>query len=408
MSNKDLVKKAKAYAKQLMTSELDVDKHAYHNIHHVEGVCQVSLDLAAQYSFSEDDLADLEIAAWLHDIGYVEGSQGHEERGVQRFKKLFHDDMDSDRLERIANLIRDTKMNSAPTTISGKIIKDADCHHVGTREYLALAGKLKSEIENLQQSKISEREWLTDNLKFLHQHKFYTPVAEAEFNPRKRKNILKVQKQLTGLVEYENQVIDVNVDSKDIALDLPAARADRGIETMFRVTLRNHNNLSVIADNKANIMLSINSIMLSIVLSSLASKLDTNSELTIPTILLTSTCVISIILAVFATRPKISTGDYSDEAFMNKKINLLFFGNFFKLPLDKFEWGINTLMNNEDMLYSSLTKDLYFLGVVLARKYRILWYCYNIFSVGIIITAISFIWVFATMAPETVDSVIPK
>ena len=34
-------------------------------------------------------------------------------------------------------------------------------------------------------------------------------------------------------------------------------RPDRGIETMFRTTYRTHINLSSIADNKANILLSI-------------------------------------------------------------------------------------------------------------------------------------------------------
>ncbi len=403
-----MIKKASDYAMKIMTEKLDTEMYLYHNIHHVQEMRDVAMELANQFNLTEDEKANIEIACWLHDVGYIDGAEGHEERGVEHLILLFKDDVDAERLISIGNLIMATRMKAEPETISAKIMKDADCHHVGIRSFASKTSMLKQELELTQGVKIDEKQWLTDNLKFLHDHKFHTAPAESLFSRRKRKNILKIQKELTSLLEYEENVVKLDFEKADVALALPSNRADRGIETMFRVTLRNHNNLSVIADNKANIMLSINSIMLSIVLSSLASKLDTNSELIIPTILLTSTCVVSIIIAVFATRPKISTGDYSDEAFMAKKINLLFFGNFFKLPLDKFEWGINTLMNNEDMLYSSLTKDLYFLGVVLAKKYRLLWYCYNVFTIGIIITALSFIWVFATMPPEATDSIIPN
>ncbi len=408
MSNKELIQRAKSHARQIMIHELDPKVFTYHNIQHVEEMKEVALSLAEHYSLSADERTDLEIACWLHDIGYTEGANKHEERAVEELDNIFGADLNAERKSRIANLILQTKMDANPESDLGKIIKDADCHHVGIKTFMAKTGMLKAELQKTSGKDIPAKDWLTGNLKFLHDHKFHTPVAEAEFGARKRKNILKVQKELTGLLDYEQQVADVDLEKDNLALSLPSNRADRGIETMFRVTLRNHNNLSVIADNKANIMLSINSIMLSIVLSSLASKLDTNSELTIPTILLTATCVVSIIIAVLATRPKISTGEFSEEAFLNKKVNLLFFGNFFKIPLDKFEWGINTLMNNEDMLYSSLTKDLYFLGIVLAKKYRLLWYCYNVFTVGIIITALSFIYVFATMTPEVADSIIPQ
>ena len=402
-SNKELIKKARAHCEQVMNEELKPQVFQYHNFSHVLEMKEVALSLAEHYKLSGDEMANIEIACLFHDIGYKDGAEGHEHRAVDRLNEFFSsEDVSKDRLERIGQLIMATRMNGTADDLSMRIMKDADCHHVGTKQFFAKSGMLRAENEMLSGESISERDWLTENLQFLHSHKFHTPVAEANYNDRKRKNILKVQKQLKGLLEYENTVVEIDHEQADLAMDLPANKADRGIETMFRVTLRNHNNLSVIADNKANIMLSINSIMLSIVLSSLAPKLDTNPALMIPTIVLTVVCVVSVVIAVLATRPKISNAKYSDEAFMNKKFNMLFFGNFFRLPIDKFEWGIKTLMNNEDMLYSSLSKDLYFLGVVLARKYRLLWICYNVFAVGIILSAVSFIWAFSVI--ETVDT----
>jgi predicted metal-dependent HD superfamily phosphohydrolase len=406
--NKELIKKVAEHCEALMARELDPDIYQYHNISHVKGMKEIASVLADDYNLNEEDKANLVIACWFHDVGYGAGAQGHEERGAEEMKIFLSDlGLNSDRIDRIEKYILATKMDSVPNDMPSKIIKDADCYHVGTKEFFAKTGLLRTELETLNNGKLVEKEWLSQNLKFLHDHKFYTPIAEAKFNERKRKNILKVQKQLTSLLAYENNVVELDPEQKDLTANLSSNKADRGIETMFRVTLRNHNALSVIADNKANIMLSINSIMLSIVLSSLAPKLDTNPTLLIPTTVLTIVCVVSVILAVLATRPKISSAPYSDEAFMNKKFNMLFFGNFFQLPLEKFEWGLNTLMNNEDMLYSSLAKDLYFLGLVLAKKYKLLWYCYNVFAVGIVISVIAFIWAFSAMEaiPLPVDVV---
>ena len=405
--NKDLIEKARSYSQTIMTQELDPGFYSYHNMHHVDEMTAVAKEIAEDYNLSADDRADIEIACLIHDIGYKEGAEGHEERAVAKIDEIFADtDFSAERKANVSKLIRATKMDVEPVSVGEKIIKDADCHHVGVKQYLAKTGMLKEEMQRVKGLKIPEKEWLEQNLKFLHEHRFFTAIAESKFNRRKRKNLLKIQNQLSGLIDYEKSVVELNTDPKAMSASLANARADRGIETMYRVTLRNHNALSVIADNKANIMLSINAIMLSIILSSLASKLEKHTSLIAPTVILSLVCVVSVILAVLATRPKISSAPYSDEAFMNNKFNMLFFGNFYKLPLEKFEWGLKTLMNNEDMLYSSLSKDLYFLGLVLAKKYKILRYCYNVFTVGIIIAVIAFIWAFLGMSSQPIDSLI--
>ncbi|WP_354680783.1 Pycsar system effector family protein, partial [Mariniflexile fucanivorans] len=88
--------------------------------------------------------------------------------------------------------------------------------------------------------------------------------------------------------------------------------------------------------------------------------------------------------------PSITSGKFTKEDVANKKVNLLFFGNFHKMTLPEFEEGITQVMNDKDYLYSSMTKDLYFLGKVLDRKYRILRWTYSIFMIGIIVSVIAF------------------
>ena len=97
-----------------------------------------------------------------------------------------------------------------------------------------------------------------------------------------------------------------------------------------------------------------------------------------------------MVLSVLATRPNVTSGKFTKEDVKNKKVNLLFFGNFHKMKLDEFEWAMGEMMQDRDYLYSSMKKDLYFLGLVLNRKYGILRTTYTVFIVGIIISVLAF------------------
>ncbi len=168
-------------------------------------------------------------------------------------------------------------------------------------------------------------------------------------------------------------------------------KPERGIETMFRVSLRNHIDLSAIADNKANIMLSINAIIISIVLFALLPRFAVEPYLVAPTIMLLGVCVLTVIFATLATAPKITSGMVTKEDIENKRATLLFFGNFHKMTLEDFEWGINEVMRDPEFLYGSMTRDLYNLGKVLSTKYKYLRMCYLVFMYGLTISVMAFI-----------------
>jgi hypothetical protein len=164
----------------------------------------------------------------------------------------------------------------------------------------------------------------------------------------------------------------------------------RGIQTMLRLTSDNHLELSGMADGKANILISVNAIIISVILSVLVRRLDTDTYLIVPTIIFLSFSVITIVVAILVTRPKITQGRFSREDIMNKKTNLLFFGNFHKASLEEYEWGMSSMMRDQDYLYGALVKDIHQLGVVLGRKYKLLRIAYNVFMAGIIISVIAF------------------
>jgi hypothetical protein len=171
---------------------------------------------------------------------------------------------------------------------------------------------------------------------------------------------------------------------------------ERGIQTMFRTTSTNHLQLSSLADGKSNIMISVNAIIISVVLTILLVRLPYYPNYIIPTVILMLTCLGAMIFSILATRPSVNVGKFSEEDIRAKRTNLLFFGNFHKMDLEAYEWGMTELLKDKEYLYNSMVKDIYFLGVVLAKKYRLLRISYTIFMWGLILSVIAFIVAYFT------------
>ena len=146
------------------------------------------------------------------------------------------------------------------------------------------------------------------------------------------------------------------------------------------------------ADSKANILISVNAIIISVILGVLLRKLQTDPYLTIPTVTFLAFSVTTIVIAILATRPKVNSGTFDAADIVNKKTNLLFFGNFHSMSLTDYENAMRVMMRDSDYLYSSIIQDIYHLGVVLGRKYKLIRLAYNIFMIGIIVSVLAFVF----------------
>lgn len=109
-----------------------------------------------------------------------------------------------------------------------------------------------------------------------------------------------------------------------------------------------------------------------------------------------------MVMSILATKPNVTSGQFTEEEVTSKKVNLLFFGNFHKMKLAEYEWAMAELIKDKDYIYSSLTKDLYFLGIVLERKYRLLRWTYTIFMTGMVLSVIVFAIALKFYGPERV------
>jgi len=393
----NLLKETQAFVSDLLKNQLH-QTFLYHNFKHTERVYKSTLEILDHCKVTDEEQLILKLTAWLHDIGYVKGCDKHEENSVALAKEFLESkQVDQKVIDGVANCIMATVFDAHPKNTLEAIIRDADASHFAKPYFEEASEYLRIELELHGIKKYSPREWREENIRILRDvHQFYTPYAQTHWQPKKeailealvqkkeaKKNEKQSKKQLEKLkakykAQYKEQYKNAN--------------PDRSIQTFYRVALRNHIKLSDIADTKANILLSVNAIIISLVLSNLISKLDnpSNAYLIVPTVIFVSFSVVSMIMSIAATKPNVTRGKFTKEDVEQKRVNLTFFGNFHRMDLKEYQWAIDEMLKDKSYVYSSLTKDLYFLGKVLDRKYRILRYTYTVFMVGMIVSICAF------------------
>jgi HD superfamily phosphodiesterase len=373
------------FVEKLLTEELP-GNFLYHNLTHTKRVFKSTKEIIENSSISEEDTEALLLSALLHDIGYVKGCENHEERSVEMGAAFLRENNVAEVIiVKVSQCIMATRFNVEPTNELESIIRDADVSHFAKDYFQEASEFLRLEWKMENREDLGKRKWLEENIDLLqNKHRFYTKYAKEHWVPKKQENI---QTMITNKDKLAQEKKKKDQKQKKKNLD-----PEKAIQSVFRVTLRNHIKLSDIADTKANILLSVNGIIIAIVLTNLIPKLDNpyNEYLIFPTLIFVLFTLTSIILSVLATRPNVTSGKFTKADVENKKVNLLFFGNFHKMSLDEFQWAMNEMIGDKDYIYSSLTKDLYFLGLVLQRKYKILRLTYNIFMTGIIVSLIAF------------------
>lgn len=386
-----------------------VDPHfEFHNLEHTQQVVAAALELSAQYPLSEDDRFVLLLAAWFHDTGFSSGkAEEHENESIRIATGFLEEQgIDANTIQRVSSCIQATRMPQSPLSTVEKILCDADLYHLGGPDFKKRNEHLLAEQEAHMGKHLSKKEWRQRNIEFLETHQYFTDYAQQHREPQKQEWLRQLRKKQGDKEVKPTPALEVSPYSFDAAPGSEAKGAgkeqqkqqlkeekdrDRGVQTMFRMTSNNHIHLSSQADSKAHIMISVNSIIISIMFSVLLGRLEYYPNLAIPTLLLAVVCVLTIIFSVLATRPSISGGTFTEDDIRNKRTNLLFFGNFHQMGLDEYNWAMNELLKDREYIYSSMVKDTYYLGLVLAKKYRYLRISYTIFMFGLIAAVIAFI-----------------
>lgn len=416
----NLIQEAQTQVSSLLSDKLSKNIK-FHTLTHTQEVVAGCQTMADYYKLNEEDRFALILAAWFHDTGYTGGeSAGHEDRSIEIANQFISRHAIAENIKtKVVGCINATRLPQSPENLIEQIICDADLFHLGTGAFEEKSKLLRRELIDFGDNDLSKKAWRKINVRFLQRHEYFTDYAKTNLEPEKQKHLAALmekeedeqpeaaEKKEKGKEKEKDRDKEKGKDKnkeKDPQAILAAEKAkkakeaERGISTVFRIMAQNQNNLSGMADSKANILISVNSIILSIILSTMFVQIEKTPNLLFPVIIMVSVCVAAIVFAILATRPNVSHGTFTQEDIKNKKTNLLFFGNFHGMGLQDYSWAMEEMLGDRDYLYSSVVKDNYFLGLVLAKKYRYLRIAYNIFMWGLIVSILAFAVIFVLPA----------
>lgn len=398
-----ILDQAEQYVRNFFSSHIDV-RIVYHDRTHTEKVVEAARMIAQHYQLDERDFFIVNVAAWFHDTGYFKGGgPGHEQRGAEMAATfLTGTGVDASAIQSVKGCILATQIPQKPTNLLENIVCDADLFHLGTDKFSERNKLMRKEMEAFKGKKIEKDEWRRSTIRLLETHRYHTDYCRLLLNEKKQENLDKLrEKEGTPTLPETNAITALlrqHVEGEDEQEGVYSEKEKkkkkkdpgRGIDTVFRITSNNNQRLSSQADSKAHIMIQVNSIIISVLLSLLLRKIEDHTNLAIPATILLVVNLATIIFSILATRPHIPPGTFSKQDLDEKKVNLLFFGNFYKMSLQEYAGGMLQMMDDRDFLYGSLIRDVYFQGIALGNKYRWLRLSYNVFMYGLIVSVLAF------------------
>jgi len=374
----ELVHEAGHYVTKLLEHKLS-DSIEFHTVDHAIYVVGQAEYIGINSGLNDEQINVVKLCAWFHDAGYVNDPENHEKESARIAEKfLTSKGADNSIIKQVNDCILATCIPQKPNDLISRVLCDADLCHLSEENYLERIEKMRTEWINLSGEKISKYKFYKLSVTFFQTHQYHTDFAKKELSPKKEKNFQLLQKYCAAAEQKKEKPTNYS----------------RGVESMFRLTARNQISLSSIADNKSNILISVNAIIMSIIMTVFITRVEELTIFFLPIIIFVIFCLVTIVFAILSTRPNISTDTFGKENIKPYPVNLLFFGNFYKMEQDEYELAMNDLMKNDGSLYAAMIRDQYSLGKVLAKKYKLLRMAYNVFMFGIIISALVFVFVF--------------
>jgi len=391
---------AQAHVEALLGPGQGLDPRlSYHSLAHTAYVAAEAEALAEAAALPDPDRDNLLVAAWFHDAGYLDVYDGHEYRSMARAAAwLRAQHAPEARVSVVENLIRATHRDEPARTELEKMLRDADLSNLAAADFQARAELLRTEWELALEKTYKTAAWAELQLEFMRAHRYQSATGQARYQQSLKQN-LETQR---ALLKKAGKKAKKKAEKAAGTL----AQPKRGIETMFRTMYSNHMKLSDMADKKASMMISLNAVILSVIITYLGAKSSAlaatatgsasfarNPILAVPVGILLCTALGSVSTAILSAQPDVTSFKWlkrNPAVANNRRVNLLFFGQFTKLSLQHFQEGMTDLMRQKDALYTNMVTDVYYLGEVLDRKYKLLRVSYSIFLVGLILTALSF------------------
>ncbi|MEN8120792.1 MAG: Pycsar system effector family protein [Bacteroidota bacterium] len=393
----EIVNKAEDYIKDLYATHPH-ELLLFHNFNYTTQTVKSSAELAHSEKLEGDELQMVLLAAWFINIGYLFDFVSHIEHSIKVAKEFVSEFNYPDDKAKIVTEAIEVVLKNKPENKIEKVLSDANNSIFASEELLLWVKYHRQERNYFVKPKITRRSFWQSVLNLLNEHEYYTPSAKNLFQEGKSENIEKINllmaEELNGELPKNNLMVIQDMKAELTKINQKVEKkiaSSRGYDSLYRITARNQINLSGIADNKANILITLNALIVSAVITFVFARIDSVNYLAIPALITVSFSLVSIAFAVISTRPHIMPGKFKMKDFYDKKTNLIFYGNFYNMDYDEYDRAVRDMLSDQELLFSNLNRDQYELGKILGRKFKLLHHSYTIFLYGFIISAISFI-----------------
>lgn len=393
MTTNSILSVAKEHVLQLFNQHND-NRLLYHNFQRTTQIAEAIERIGTGNSMDTEICEIASLAAWFYATGYLTQYDKPEEPAINFAKDFLKTNQYPEtKTQKVLSAIRSTQGNQAVETTEQQLLNDAINAYNATTHFFHHRPLLRLESELIQNRRLSNIEWNQIQLQELLQTRFYTAFGKSNYEPMIAQHILVQRSRVEKDKLNQFQLVDEKEGQLKKFQGLEKRLPGSATQTFFRTNYRNHINLSAIADNKANIMISVNAILISVVISILSYQniSQRNPMVILPVVIFLVTGLSSLIFAVLSIRPKITSLNENSSTIEEAKKNIVFFGNFINLEVEQFEEAVDAVLRDGALLYGNMTRDLYYLGKVLDKKYRYLTISYNIFMVGFIATVVTFL-----------------
>jgi len=380
----------------------------YHDIDYAQRLIKNVERISQTENLSEDDTNIATTIAWAFttgfdnlksnfDNGIFENnlSQNAQRNALVVLKSLKIDNTELG--EKIILALDRINMPRVPETAIEKVVCDSITADLVCRGDDSILKKIYQEIL-LHDVNLSKSNWYDVIINMSSQVELHTEYGKNEIAPKLDAVIESVKQEQRSIQDATKKVITKELEISDKELKKLKKRVknmkgrdDRAIQTLMRTTSKNHYTLNEMVDRKANIMITVNSIILSLVISGIIGKAELQHPIHyLPVAMLALTSISSIVFAILSILPNRTQGKFTEEEIRGKQGNLLYFGNFHEMKQRDYEWGMLQMMNDSEYLYSSMVRDIYYLGQILYSKYSLIRWSLRIFLGGFVLSLIAF------------------
>jgi len=172
----------------------------YHTLNHTREVAASCEEIGTGMKLTSEEMEIVQLAAWFHDAGYVDGAEDHEERSAGAAKAFLQTEHVDERVvASVVGCIRATKIPQSPKNLLERVLCDSDVAYIGGDAFRAHSDALRTEWELRIGDRYTEEEWLKKNIEFVERCRFHTSYAQGRYGGKREENLRELQRRLAGL-----------------------------------------------------------------------------------------------------------------------------------------------------------------------------------------------------------------